>query len=74
MNELFWDNPASAAEIHDWRRQHGDVPPGRQLHDTDVLTVGDRTAVVTTLFDYPDRRIEGRQTQVWVRFPEGWRR
>ncbi|MGB7798727.1 MAG: AtzH-like domain-containing protein [Pseudonocardiaceae bacterium] len=28
---------------------------------------------MTTLFDYPHRPNEGRQTQVWVRFPEGWR-
>jgi hypothetical protein len=43
------------------------------LHDTQVLAVDDRTAVVTTLFGYPDRLAEGRQTQVWVRFDEGWR-
>lgn len=84
LNELFWDDPASlrfgiadrqrgATEIHGWRLQHAGVPPGRQLRDTDVLTMGSTTAVVTTLFDYPNRPIEGRQTQVWVRFPEGWR-
>ncbi|MGH3873749.1 MAG: AtzH-like domain-containing protein [Pseudonocardiaceae bacterium] len=84
LNELFWESPASlrfgiadrqrgTAEIHHWRQQHGEVPPGRRLHNTDMLTVNDSTAVVTTLFDYPDRPIEGRQTQVWVRFPEGWR-
>ncbi|HVE96969.1 MAG TPA: AtzH-like domain-containing protein [Pseudonocardiaceae bacterium] len=84
LNELFWDSPSSlrfgiadrqrgAAEIHHWRRRHGGVPAGRRLRDTDVLTVDGCTAVVTTLFDYPDRPIEGRQTQVWVRFPEGWR-
>jgi hypothetical protein len=84
LNELFWDNPASlrfgtadrqrgATEIHDWRLQHAEVPPGRPLPDPDVLTVDSCTAVVTTLFSYPDRLIEGRQTQVWVRFPEGWR-
>lgn len=84
LNELFWDDPASlrfgiadrqrgATEIYNWRLQHDKVPPGRQLYDTDVLTVGNCTAVVTTLFNYPGRPIEGRQTQVWVRFPEGWR-
>lgn len=84
LNELFWDNPASlrfgiadrqrgATEIHDWRQQQAEVPPGRQLHDTDVLTVDGCTAIVTTLFSYPDRLMEGRQTQVWVHFPEGWR-
>jgi hypothetical protein len=84
LTELFWDSPVSvrfgiadrqlgAAEIHEWRRLHGGVPPGRRLRDTAVLAIDDRTAVVTTLFDYPGRPVEGRQSQVWVRFPEGWR-
>ncbi|HEX4101145.1 MAG: AtzH-like domain-containing protein [Pseudonocardiaceae bacterium] len=84
LNELFWDSPSSlrfgvtdrqrgATEIHNWRRRHSGVPAGRRLRDTDVLTVDRHTAVVTTLFDYPHRPNEGRQTQVWVRFPEGWR-
>ncbi len=84
LNELFWDSPASlrfgiadrqrgATEIHNWRRGHGGAPAGRRLHNIDVLTVDRHTAVVTTLFDYPHRPIEGRQTQVWVRFAEGWR-
>jgi hypothetical protein len=38
-----------------------------------VVAVDDHTAVVTTLFDYPDRAVEGRQSQTWVRFAEGWR-
>ena len=33
----------------------------------------DRTAVVTTLFGYPGGAVEGRQSQTWVRLPEGWR-
>lgn len=84
LNELFWDSPSSlrfgvtdrqrgATEIHNWRRRHSGVPAGRRLRDTDVLTVDCHTAVVTTLFHYPHRPNEGRQTQVWVRFPEGWR-
>jgi Protein of unknown function (DUF3225) len=84
MNELFWNDPRcvrfgvadrqqGGAEIEAWRRAHPSVPPGRVLHDTRVLAVDDRTAVVTTLIRYPDRAIEGRQSQTWVRFPEGWR-
>ena len=84
MNELFWSDPRcvrfgvadrqqGGAEIEAWRREHPSVPPGRMLHDTRVLAVDDRTAVVTTLIGYPDRAIEGRQSQTWVRFPEGWR-
>lgn len=84
LNELFWPSPLTVrfgvadrqqgiAEIATWRGAHPGVPPGRRLRDTQILTVDDRTAVVTTLFDYPDGAVEGRQTQVWVRFPIGWR-
>jgi hypothetical protein len=84
MTELFWADPRcvrfgvadrqhGGAEIEAWRRQHPSVPPGRVLRDTRVLAVGDRTAVVTTLIGYPDGAVEGRQSQTWVRFPEGWR-
>jgi hypothetical protein len=84
MIELFWADPRcvrfgvadrqqGGAEIEAWRRGHPSVPPGRTLRDTRVLAVDDRMAVVTTLIGYPDRAIEGRQSQTWVRFPEGWR-
>ena len=35
------------------------MPPGRWLRDTRVLAIDDRTAVVTTLFGYPDGAVEG---------------
>jgi hypothetical protein len=84
MTELFWDDPRctrfgvadrqqGADEIEAWRSAHPSVPPGRQLGDTRVLAVDDRTAIVTTLISYPGRAIEGRQTQTWVKLPEGWR-
>lgn len=84
MTELFWDDPRclrygvadrqhGAAEIAAWRRDHPSVPPGRRLRETRVLAVDDTTAVVNTLFGYPGAPVEGRQTQVWVRFAEGWR-
>lgn len=84
LTELFWDDPRclrygvadrqyGAVEIAAWRHDHPSVPPGRLLRDTHVLAVDDRTAVVNTLFGYPGARTEGRQTQVWVRFGEGWR-
>lgn len=84
LTELFWDDPRclrygvadrqrGAAQIAAWRARHPSVPAGRRLRDTHVLAVDDRTAVVNTLFDYPDGRVEGRQTQVWVRFAEAWR-
>ncbi|WP_308257570.1 AtzH-like domain-containing protein [Pseudonocardia lacus] len=84
LTELFWDDERcvrfgvadrqqGAAQIAAWRRTHPSVPPGRTLTGTRVLAVDDRTAVVTTLFGYPDGAVEGRQSQTWVRFAGGWR-
>ncbi len=84
LTELFWDDPRCVrfgvadrqqgpAEIAAWRRAHPSVPHGRILCDTRVLAFDDRTAVVTTLFGYPGGAVEGRQSQTWVRLPEGWR-
>jgi hypothetical protein len=84
LTELFWDDPRcrrfgvadrqqGAVEIAAWRRAHPTVPEGRRLRDTVVLALGDGAAVVTTLFDHPGGATEGRQSQTWCRFPQGWR-
>jgi hypothetical protein len=84
LTELFWDDPRcvrfgvadrqqGGVEITAWRRANPGVPAGRTLRDTRVLALDEHTAVVTTLFGYPDRAIEGRQSQTWVRLAKGWR-
>jgi ketosteroid isomerase-like protein len=84
LTELFWDDPRcvrygvadrqyGAAEIAAWRRADPGVPAGRTLRETVIVAIDDRTAVVSTLFGYPGGHTEGRQTQTWVRFAEGWR-
>lgn len=84
LTELFWDDPRcrrfgvadrqqGAVEIAAWRRAHPSVPTGRRLRDTQVLVIADEAAVVTTLFDHPGHGTEGRQSQTWCRFPQGWR-
>jgi hypothetical protein len=84
LTELFWDDERcvrfgvadrqqGAGQIAAWRSAHPSVRPGRRLSETRVLAVDDRTAVVTTLFGYPDGAVEGRQSQTWVRFDVGWR-
>jgi len=84
LTRLFWDDPRTmrygvadrqqgAGEIAGWRATHPSVLPGRRLSGTTVLALDERTAVVCTLFHYPGQPLEGRQTQVWVRFPDGWR-
>jgi hypothetical protein len=84
LTDLFWDDERcvrfgvvdrqqGGAEIAAWRAAHPSVPRGRRLRDTSVLAIDDRTAVITTLFGYPDGAVEGRQSQTWVRFEAGWR-
>jgi hypothetical protein len=85
LAEAFWDSPAvvrfgiadrqtGAGQLRAWRAAQPQLPPGRRLFDTRVTTFGTELATVTTMFDYPggeDR--PGRQSQTWVRLPEGWR-
>ena len=85
LAEAFWDSPAvvrfgiadrqtGAEQLRAWRAAQAQLPPGRRLYDTRVTTFGAELATVTTMFDYPggeDR--PGRQSQTWVRLPEGWR-
>jgi ketosteroid isomerase-like protein len=56
-----------------WRRAQLPLPPGRRLKDTIITAYGTDVAVVTTLFGYPGADVLGRQSQTWVRLPDGWR-
>jgi hypothetical protein len=56
-----------------WRRAQPPLPPGRRLKDTSVTAYGVDVAAVTTLFGYPGSDVLGRQSQTWVRLPQGWR-
>lgn len=67
------DQQAGLAEQRRWRQDQPALPPGRYLKDTEVRAYGLDTAVVTTLFGYPGSDVLGRQSQTWVRRPEGWR-
>lgn len=67
------DRQRGAEEQRRWRETSGGLPPGRRLADTTISGYGWNTAVVTTLFGYPGGPVLGRQSQTWVRLPEGWR-
>jgi hypothetical protein len=67
------DQQVGLEEQARWRRAQDALPPGRRLKDTIIHTYGVGTAVVTTLFGYPGSATLGRQSQTWVRLPEGWR-
>ncbi len=85
LDELFWDSPHTErvgladrqhgfAEVSSHRRGLARQTPPRTLRDLVVTTFGDHTAVVTTEFVPDDGATPvGRQSQTWLRFPEGWR-
>ncbi|MGW4059971.1 oxalurate catabolism protein HpxZ [Amycolatopsis sp. NPDC004747] len=83
LDESFWASPATVRfgiadhqrgidELRAWRATQGPLD-GRETRNTRITTFGAGTAVVTTLFRYPGRPVVGRQSQTWVRMPEGWR-
>ena len=85
LNEIFRDDPRTirygATEnlygydaIKRFRVARSPVGLMRTLSNTVITTYGRDYAVASTLFrrDSAPGKI-GRQTQTWVRFPEGWR-
>jgi AtzH-like len=66
------DRQQGIGEVRAWRAAQGPLT-GRRLWGTRIVALSDDVAVVTTLFGYPSSALEGRQTQVWARFREGWR-
>ncbi len=85
LDELFWKAPGvvryGLADVqHGWdevsrfRRGLARQAPPRRLHGTVVQTFGTDLAMVLTEFtSLEDDSVGGRQSQTWVRFPEGWR-
>ncbi len=85
LDELFWqsehtervglsDRQHGFAEVQAARRALPRQTPPRQLRELVVTTFDDHTAVVTTEFVPDDGATPvGRQSQTWIRFPEGWR-
>ena len=67
------DQQVGRKEQAEWRRAQPALPPGRRLTDTIIQGYGRSVAVVTTLFGYPGGDKLGRQSQTWVRMPDGWR-
>src|SRR6516164_2984707 len=85
LDELFRDDPRTIRygateilygydEIKSFRAARSPVALGRKISRTVITTFGRDFAVASTLYERPTApgRI-GRQTQTWVRFPEGWR-
>ncbi|MBU6420237.1 MAG: DUF3225 domain-containing protein, partial [Proteobacteria bacterium] len=61
-------------ELAAFRRNRKGGSPQRVLQNTRIVTFGPDHAVATTEFVREGEPRLGRQTQVWVRFPDlGWR-
>ncbi len=84
LDELFWDSPHTlrygatenlygAAEIQAFRASRPSTGLMRELTRTVITTYGQDFATANTEFVRPGSTAIGRQSQTWVRTPEGWR-
>ena len=84
LGELFWDSPHTlrygfsenlygAAEIARYRAAQAVQSPPRALLKTVITTYGRDFATANVEFRRADTDRIGRQSQTWMRTPEGWR-
>ena len=82
--ELFWDSPLTVRygideshyshdDIAEYRRSQAQATPPRSLLNTVVTTFGESVATVDTEFLPTGTDLVGRQSQTWIRTPDGWR-
>ena len=84
LDELFWDSPTTIrygiaenlygiGEIRAYRSGRPPTSLARSLERTVITTYGRDMATAMTMFHRPGNPKVGRQSQTWVRFPQGWR-
>jgi hypothetical protein len=86
LTAMFWDSPHAirlgagenlygTAEIEAFRKSRPSVGLARRQVRLEIVTFGTDYGSITLEFerDTPNGLVRGRQSQVWVRFPEGWR-
>lgn len=84
IDELFWDSPLTLRygpngtlvgheALSAFRRARDITGVERTLKNTIITTFGRDFAVANTESDRPNSSATGRQSQTWVRLPEGWR-
>ena len=86
LTNFFWASPLAlrfgvaeslygAEEILAFRKARPVTGLDREVFNTKVVTFGDDCAIVTIEFvrDAGGIRRHGRQSQIWRKFPEGWR-
>jgi len=86
LTEMFWSSPHSMRfgvnenlygvdEIAAFRKGRPAANLARTIRRLDIVTFGRDFGSVTLEFERSanGKTISGRQSQVWVRLPEGWR-
>lgn len=84
LDELFWRSPHTlrygvAESLYGWEQiasfRAARSPAGlaRTLQNTVITTYGRDMATANTEFHRETTTKTGRQSQTWVRMPEGWR-
>ena len=84
LDELFWDstmtvrygggeNLVGIDAIRAFRAARSPAGLARRLQQTVITTYGRDFATAMTEFCRDSSTMIGRQSQTWVRFPEGWR-
>lgn len=84
LDELFWDSPHTIRlgatenlygrdEILAFRKARPFKGLDRSLQNTVITTYGRDVATANTEFRREGEARIGRQSQTWVRMPEGWR-
>jgi hypothetical protein len=85
LGELFWNSPLTirygitenlygAAEIAAFRSGRSPVGLARSISRTVITTYGRDMATANTLFERESTAGKiGRQSQTWMRTPDGWR-
>ncbi len=87
--EMFWTGPQvmrfgvtenlyGPEELEAFRKSRPAANLARTVTRLDIVSFGRDHASITLEFERvtpadPSRKTRGRQSQVWVRFPEGWR-
>lgn len=84
LDALFWpsdktlrygvgENLRSFGEIAAFRAARSPAGLARRLINTRITTFGRDFGVANTEFERAGQPAPGRQSQSWVRFPDGWR-
>ncbi len=86
LTEFFWDSPSSlrfgvaeslygAEEILAFRKARPAIDLAREVINHKVVTFGDNCGIVTLEFlrIVGGIRRHGRQSQVWIKLPQGWK-